>query len=92
MMYELEPLEINLPVPDGTYNVTLSIKAHSETVFSVFEDSIGFILEDSEIEENGNRDILFKVATKDGINIKIYCDGRLTATAMAEHEDKKEEG
>ena len=84
MIYELEPLEINLPAPSGTYNVTVSIKAHSDTVFSIAEDSCGYIVEDSEIYENETRDVSFSVKADDTINIKIYCDGRLTATAMAE--------
>lgn len=87
MLYELEPLEINLPAREGLYKVTISIKAHSENIFSVFEDTSGFILKDAKIAENENRDITFKVTTQDGINIKIYCDGRLTATAMAEYEN-----
>lgn len=86
MLFELEPLEINLPAPCGTYNVTVCVKAHSATVFSVFENTYGFVVEDCEIYENENRDITFKVTTQDGIYIKIYCDGRLTATAMAEYE------
>ncbi len=87
MLFELEPLEINLPAPCGTYNVTVCVKAHSTTVFSVFENTCGFVVEDYEIAENETRDITFKVTTTDGINIKIYCDGRLTATAMAEYEN-----
>lgn len=86
MIYELEPLEINLPAPEGTYNVMVSIKAHSTAVFSLHEDLYGIIIEDCEIAENESRDISFKIKTKDSINIKIYCDGRLTATAMAEYE------
>ena len=86
MMYELEPLEINLPAPNGTYNVTVSIKSHIDNVFSLFEDSLGAIVEDAEICENESRDINFKITAEDTINIKIYCDGRLTATAMAEYE------
>lgn len=85
MIYELEPLEINLPAPSGTYNVTVSIKAHSYTVFSIAEDSCGYIIENSEIYENETRDVSFSVKADDTISIKIYCDGRLTATAMAEY-------
>lgn len=85
MIYELEPLEINLPAQSGTYNVTVSIKAHSDTVFSIAEDSCGYIVEDSEIYENETRDITFNVTAEDIISIKIYCDGRITATAMAEY-------
>ena len=86
MMYKLEPLEINLPAPSGTYNVTVSIKSHIDNVFSLFEDSLGAIIENAEIGENEARDINFKITTDGAINIKIYCDGRLTATAMAEYE------
>ncbi len=85
MIYELEPLEINLPVQSGTYSVTVSLKAHCETIFSVSEKTLGFVTEDNEICENETRDITFNVTAEDIISIKIYCDGRITATAMAEY-------
>lgn len=83
MIYELEPLEINLTAPAGSYSVTVFLKAHNTTVLSVYEDSAGYIAENIEIAENESRDIIFNMTATDGISIKIYCDGEVTATAMA---------
>lgn len=83
--YTLEPLVIYLSAPAGNYEVTVSIKSHSDTVFSVYEDARGFVAEDREIRTDESTDIIFKTQTQGGIQVKIYCDGDLTATAMAEY-------
>lgn len=83
--YALEPLVIELNAPAGDYEVTVSIKSHSDTVFSIFEDSSGFVTEDREIRKDESTDIIFKTQTQSGIQVKIYCDGDLTVTAMAEY-------
>lgn len=85
MTYKLEPLEINMPAKAGTYSVTVNIKAHSTTEFSLGEATVGFIAEHSTINENESRDITFTVTVTDTISIKIHCDGMITATAMAEY-------
>lgn len=85
MTYQLEPLEINLPTQSGTYSVTVSINAHSTTEFSICEETAGYVTENCHINENENRDITFMVTVTNAILIKIYCDGNITATAMAEY-------
>lgn len=83
--YTLEPLVIDLSAPAGNYEVTVSIKSHSDTIFSIFESASGFVAEDREIRTDESTDITFKTQTQGGIQVKIYCDGDLTATAMAEY-------
>ena len=83
--YSLEPLVITLNAPKGNYEVTVSVKSHCDTVFSVFEESAGFVTEDREISNGTSADIMFRTSTDDGINVIIYCDGDITATAMAEY-------
>ena len=83
--YSVEPLVITLNAPKGNYEVTVSIKSHCDTVFSVFEDTVGFVTEDREILKGASTDIKFKTSTDDGIAVMIYCDGDITATAMAEY-------
>lgn len=85
MTYQKEPLEINMPAQSGKYNVTVSVKAHSDTVFSLWEASYGYVTENSDIGENEARDICFTADITDCISIKIYCDGDLSATVMAEY-------
>ena len=83
--YNLEPLVITLNAPKGNYEITVTIKSQSDTFFSIFEDSAGFVTEGMEISNGTSTDIRFKTSTDDGINIIIYCDGDITATAMAEY-------
>ena len=83
--FNLEPLVIALNSPKGNYEVTVSIKSHCDTVFSVFEETAGFIIEDREITTGANTDIMFRTSTDDGIEVIIYCDGDITATAFAEY-------
>ncbi len=83
--YHLEPLVITLNAPKGNYEVTVTIKSQCDTVFSIFENSAGFVTEDREISNGASIDIKFETSTDDGIAITIYCDGDITATAMAEY-------
>ena len=83
--YKLEPLVIELNAPEGKYEVTVSIKSHSDTVFSIFEDEAGFVTEGREIKNGESADITFKTQTQNGITVIIYCDSDITATAMAEY-------
>lgn len=83
--YSLEPLVITLNAPKGNYEVTVSVKSHCDTVFSVFEETAGFVAENSEISNGTSADIKFRTSTIDGIEVIIYCDGDITATAMAEY-------
>ncbi|MDD6763607.1 MAG: hypothetical protein PUD92_08300 [Clostridiales bacterium] len=93
--YSLEPLEINLAVPNGTYEVTINLKAHSDTVFTLYSQHSNIIDRDVEIKKNSEYTKTFTVnvcnrsindeeyENVSGINIQIATDGDLTATAAA---------
>lgn len=91
--YINEPLAISMAVPNGNYEVTLSVKAHEDTVFSVLSQSRRFIRNDVEIKNGESMDIVFNANVCDHhfdggdytevrtIDIYILCDGAVTATA-----------
>lgn len=94
--YELEPLEINLNAPNGNYEVTVNIRSHSNTVFSLYSQNRYFHVIDRCIAAGEEAEFKFIVnvcdyhffdcdyCTVNGIKISIACDGELTATAAAE--------
>lgn len=94
-LYELEPLEINLNVPNGNYEITVNIKAHSDTVFTLYSQNRYFILRDVHIKEDEEFSHTFIVNVCDynfydapfchvpGVKIQIVTDGDITATATA---------
>ena len=59
MTYELEPLYIELTAPKGAYEVTLTINAESDCVFSVFEDNFGTVRDEFPIKQNTSEDVIF---------------------------------
>ncbi len=91
--YINEPLEINMPAPNGTYEITVTITAHSDTTFSLYSQHRSFIVRDREIKKGESVDITFAVSVSDrhfaeceyekaaGIKIQIATDGDITATA-----------
>lgn len=91
--YTAEPLEINASVPNGSYEVTVSIKAHSDTVFNIYAQSRSFFVRDCRISSGEEKEFKFLVNVCDrhfygdkyrsvpGVKIQIVCDGDLTATA-----------
>ena len=91
--YTSEPLEINIPVPNGTYEVSLDLKAHSDTVFTIYAQHRSFILRDKSVKAGESFEIIFTVSVCDrhfngaayesvpGIKIQIVTDGDITATA-----------
>ena len=91
--YINEPLVISMPVPNGNYEVTLSITAHEDTVFSVLSQSRRFIRNDVEIKSGESMDIVFNANVCDihmsgaeyhrveTLDVYILCDGAVTATA-----------
>ena len=83
MTYELEPLYIELTAPKGTYEVTLTIHSESDCVYSVFEENFGTVRENSPIKQNTSEDVIFTTKCCGSIVIEIYCDGNITATALA---------
>lgn len=88
-----EPLEIKIPVPNGNYEVCVSIKAHEDTVFSILSQSRRFMAQDIEIKSDCEKDIIFNINVCDvhkhgcdyyavkNADIYILCDGNITATA-----------
>ena len=87
--YENQPLEIKTAVPNGNYEVTLDITAHSDTVYTVYSQNRRFIAEDAEIRAGEKHEIKFianvcdyirrDAAHKvDGVEIYIACDGDIT--------------
>ena len=91
--YKNEPLKIEMPVPNGNYEVTLTIKAHEDTVYTVLSQSRRFIRVDESIRSGETRDIVFNASVCDyhksgeeyteveAVQIYILCDGAVTATA-----------
>ncbi len=91
--YVNEPLVISMAVPNGNYEVTVTIKAHEDTVFSIFTQSRRFIRNDVEIKNGESMDIVFNSNVCDyhfdggeytevkNLEIFILSDGAVTATA-----------
>lgn len=94
MDYDKEPMLIRTPVPNGTYEVTLTITAHEDIVFSVFTQSRRFAVQDMDLKKNCSADIVFNVsvcdyhkreanlAHVDALCVYIMCDGDFTAVTV----------
>ena len=94
--YEKEPLVISLAAREGNYRVTVDIRAHSDTCFSLYSQSRTFHVRDERIKAGETRSFTFivnvcarnfygdRLRVPEGIKIEIVCDGDVTATAMAE--------
>lgn len=88
-----EPLLIQIPVPNGNYEVCVTVKAHEDTVFSLLSQSRRFMAQNIEIKKNSEMDITFIANVCDvhkrdaeyhnveNVSIYIMCDGDITATA-----------
>ena len=93
--YVNEPLEIHLNAPNGCYEVCVNIKAHCDTVFTLYAQHRNVIRRDVEIKAGEEKDFTFAVSVfdrhfhggsyekADGIKIQIATDGNVTATATA---------
>lgn len=46
MNYEKEPLHISTSVPNGTYEVTVTVTAHEDIVFTILSQSRRFMAQD----------------------------------------------
>lgn len=94
--YKLNPLEINLTAPNGTYEITVNLKAHNDTVFNIYSQHRTFVERDYEIKEGEEYEKTFIVNVCDRhfngrdyenvprVKIQILTDGDVTATAMAQ--------
>lgn len=99
MHYRNEPLEIKLPAPNGNYEVTVTIKAHGDTVFSILSQSRRFIVMDEPIKRGEEKEFTFVANVCDyhrrdeepvhveGVEVYILCEGDITATAAASPAD-----
>ena len=96
--YENYPLEIKTAVPNGNYEVTLDITAHSATVYTIYSQNRRFIAEDVEIAAGEKHEIKFianvcdyirrDAAHKvDGVEIYIACDGDITVMSAVSPAD-----
>lgn len=91
MNYEKEPLHISTPVPNGTYEVTVTVTAHEDIVFTILSQSRRFMAQDINLGKGESTDITFNVSVCDyhknnedytnvnGVEIDIMCDGDFTA-------------
>ncbi|MDD6485242.1 MAG: rhamnogalacturonan acetylesterase [Clostridiales bacterium] len=91
--YENEPLKLEFHVPNGTYEVNVTVHADEDTEFSVYSQSRRFMARNIKISAGSSMDIIgavsvcdrsfFDEAPKsyDGIEIYIDCDGAVRATA-----------
>lgn len=88
-----EPLLIQIPVPNGNYEICVTIKAHEDTVFSLLSQSRRFMAQNVEIKKGCEKDITFianvcdfhkrdaEYQAVENVDIHILCDGAVTATA-----------
>ncbi len=88
-----EPLCITIPVPNGNYEVNVTVKAHEDTVFSILSQSRRFMTPNIEIQNGCEKDLTFNINVCDihkrdcdyenikEAKIYIFCDGNITATA-----------
>ncbi len=93
MNYTHEPLHIHTPVPNGTYEVTVTITAHEDIVFTILSQSRRFMVQDTELKNGCQTDITFDVSVCDyhkngdeythveGVDIYIMCDGDFSAVS-----------
>ncbi len=93
MNYEKEPLHISTPVPNGTYEVTVTVSAHEDITMTILSQSRRFMVQDAEMKKGETRDFTFNVSvcdyhkrdeeytTVNGVELDIMCDGEFTAVS-----------
>ncbi len=93
MNYKNKPLHINTLVPNGTYEVTISITAHEDITFTILSQSRRFMVQDASLKKNEKKDYRFNVSVCDyhknhenytsvnGVNLDIVCDGNFSAVS-----------
>ena len=93
MKYEKEPLHISTPVPNGTYEVTVTITAHEDITLRIYSQSRRFMVKDAQMKNGEKRDFTFNVSVCDyhrremdytnvqGVELDILCDGNFTAVS-----------
>lgn len=93
MNYEKEPLHISTPVPNGTYEVTVTVTAHEDITFTIYAQSRRVIVQNYSLKNGEKKDFTFNVSVRDhhkrdaeytvvnGIELDIACDGDFTAVS-----------
>lgn len=91
--YSKEPMEIKIPLPNGTYEVTVTVTASDDTVFTILAQTRRFMVQDEPIRKGEKKSFTFAVSVCDyhmhgseytkvyGVEIYILCDGGITAAA-----------
>ncbi len=86
-------MHISTPVPNGTYETTLTITAHEDITFTVLSQSRRFMVKDAVMKGGEKKDFKFIVSVCDyhkrdeehthvgGVELDIVCDGDLTAVS-----------
>ena len=95
MNYEKQPLHISLPAPNGAYEVTVTVTAHEDIVFTIYAQSRRVMVQECKLKKGVSKDFTFNVSVRDykkreqpytevkGVEIDIACDGDFTAVAIA---------
>ncbi len=93
MNYKHKPLHISTPVPNGTYEVTITVTAHEDITFTILAQSRRFMAQDVTLKKGAVSDITFNVSVCDyhknnedftaveGVDIYIMCDGDFSAVS-----------
>ncbi len=93
MNYKNEPLHISTPVPNGTYEVTVSVTAHENITLTILSQSRRFMIQDAHMAKGDARDFTFNVSVCDyhknneaytnvsGVELDILCDGSFSAVS-----------
>lgn len=99
MNCKYEPLHIHTPVPNGTYEVTVTVTAHEDIVFSILAQSRRFMIEDAELRKGETSDFIFNVSVCDyhkngeeytnveGVDVYVLCDGDFSAVSAVSPAD-----
>lgn len=92
--YTEEPMQIITPVPNGNYEVTLTVSAMSDTMFSVTVQNRRFVVLDCKINRGEVKEFTFAVNVCDyhkhgeeytkceNLIIEILCDGEINAVSQ----------
>ncbi len=93
MNYKNKPLHISTPVPNGAYEVSVSVTAHEDITFTILSQSRRFMVQDASLKKGETKDYTFNVSVCDyhknnedytivsGVELDILCDGNLSAVS-----------
>lgn len=88
--YRKEPLELKENVPNGNYEVRLSVTAETETMYTVYSQNRRLAAEDVPVKSGETQTMTFIVNVcdyvrreashkADGVEVRIVCDGIISA-------------